>query len=688
MFAFREFYVCFYLVIIVIIFFARTCGRHRNFFGDILAIQGELEARGVARCCDSRKHGVISRFLYVHGIFEPVAFAVVAHNDASCLLVKVHASALAVIAIAMVFGIAIIVRGTILALARHVEVFSFNLARDCICRAVFACSTERSLRNRFRTSAVEINFIVHIGTDLEPVEVCIAARLLGRKVEEAPTHAHEHVEVIIELHIVANLFPRATIGAVIEICSTTVNRQVKIDSQINLGVRKIFTCYKSFAILVSAVHHNLVVTAIFCKRDKALVILQSNEARHVSILHALAVNKRTARTLRAKGTLCQSVLCIHDTAIRAARGNAEKSRICRQAPVFVIGVMVELPFESKFARFKIVTRDHAVARERRFRQVDCRRGLGAARRHWPTVFPFHRHQVRHTANRAGIAEQKRIPLAIGSIENATLRNTVIREENSSCISAQEVLRTVNHFGTAGTVRPRNREQIVFAVYLFHVRAFLLHDIAALAGRLVHAHAAELTATATSLHAASVVVQLHVANLVATAVEHPHGAIVIKEQRRVMVERELHFGPLATFHIGGLVQMSFARRVRRGQHVEKSLVVADARCPGALTVGILAAIQILLVIVGKRLVGITHSAPLRQIRALENRHARRKVHGRRDHVISIVNTDNGRVRAIDIHDRVIDLNGCTIHYSKSSQNHSRLRHLTKQSHNHSFPTKAR
>ncbi len=185
----------------------------------------------------------------------------------------------------------------------------------------------------------------------------------------------------------------------------------------------------------------------------------------------------------------------------------------------------------------------------------------------------------------------------------------------------------------------------------------------------------------------------------------------------MVERELHFGPLATFHIGGLVQMSFARRVRRGQHVEKSLVVADARCPGALTVGILAAIQILLVIVGKRLVGITHSAPtltvgvlaaiqvllvvvgerlvgithrapLGQIRALENRHARRKMHGRRDHVISIVNTDNGRVRAIDIHDRVIDLNGCTIHYSKSSQNHSRLRHLTKQSHNHSFPTKAR
>ena len=126
--------------------------------------------------------------------------------------------------------------------------------------------------------------------------------------------------------------------------------------------------------------------------------------------------------------------------------------------------------------------------------------------------------MRHTANRAGIAEQKCIPLAIGSIKNAALRNTVIREEIPSAESGEQALGTVNDFATAFAGRPGNREQVVFAVHLFHVRAFLLHVVVAGAGHLVHAHAAELAALAAGLHAARIVIELHVANLVAAAVE--------------------------------------------------------------------------------------------------------------------------------------------------------------------------
>ena len=181
---------------------------------------------------------------------------------------------------------------------------------------------------------------------------------------------------------------------------------------------------------------------------------------------------------------------------------------------------------------------------------------------------------------------------------------------------------------------------------------MLHIVIARTRHPVHTHATELTALATGLHARSIVVQLHIANLVATAVEHPCGTIVIKKQRRIMVEREFHFGPRAIFHIGGLVKVRLVRGIRRRQDIEKTIAVANARCPRALAISIIA-VQVHLVVVGKRLVDIPHGTPLSQIRTLENRHARCKMHRGRHHVIRIVNADNRGVRTIDIHNRVID-----------------------------------
>ncbi len=135
MLARRERHVGRDLVVVVVVFFARRCGRHRDLVGEFLAIERHLEAGG--RTCGSHggKEGVFTGFSHVDGVFEPVAFVVVAHHDAGSLLVQVDAGIRAVIGIAMIFRIGIgigLVRSTVfvLALARNIEVFGFNLARN------------------------------------------------------------------------------------------------------------------------------------------------------------------------------------------------------------------------------------------------------------------------------------------------------------------------------------------------------------------------------------------------------------------------------------------------------------------------------------------------------------------------------------------------------------------------------
>ena len=130
----RESHVCRNLVVVVVIFFAFLGGRDRNLFGKSLAIKGELETGG--RTCGSHgsKHRVVARFLHVHGPFEPIAFAVVAHDYAGSLLVEVNARILAVVAIAVIFGIVaigLVARAVFIdAHARDIEIFGFDLTRE------------------------------------------------------------------------------------------------------------------------------------------------------------------------------------------------------------------------------------------------------------------------------------------------------------------------------------------------------------------------------------------------------------------------------------------------------------------------------------------------------------------------------------------------------------------------------
>ena len=120
-------------------------------------------------------------------------------------------------------------------------------------------------------------------------------------------------------------------------------------------------------------------------------------------------------------------------------------------------------------------------------------------------------------------------------------------------------------------------------------------------------------------------------------------------------------------------------VGRSQNVEETLVITDARRPGTLTISI-GIVQVHVVIIDERLVGIPHRTPLRKVRALENRHTRRKMHGRCHHIICIIDADNRRVRAIDVQNRVIDRHGKTVHNScRQNRKSGIFCHFTKQSH---------
>ena len=241
--------------------------------------------------------------------------------------------------------------------------------------------------------------------------------------------------------------------------------------------------------------------------------------------------------------------------------------------------MVKLPFQREDCGIKVVRRYHSIARHGRFRQVDCRGCLGTAGGHGPAIFPFHRDQVRQTANRTGVTEQQGIPLVIGRIKNTTLCYTVVGQKVPSAISREQILRTVNNFATTFAGRPRNSKQVILPVHLFHVRAFLLNIVISLrtrlSGHLVDTHAAEFATLAALFDAAGIVVQLHVADLVSAAVKNPGSTVVIEKQRRIVVKRKMNFGPRAIFHIGSLVKVGRHCRIRRSQYIEIAIPITDA-----------------------------------------------------------------------------------------------------------------
>ena len=127
---------------------------------------------------------VFAGLLHIHGVFEPFAFLVVAHNIAGCFLVDVDARAFAVVGFAVVFGIVFfvgIVAGTY---AWNVEVFCFDLSGNFKCR-----SLEGLLRYRFYGGAVhglEHLFGIalaegHVGIVIKMVTVhAVSAEAFGR----------------------------------------------------------------------------------------------------------------------------------------------------------------------------------------------------------------------------------------------------------------------------------------------------------------------------------------------------------------------------------------------------------------------------------------------------------------------------------------------------------------------------
>ena len=157
MFTSRERHIGLDLAEIVKVVFAFVL-RDRNFFGDVLTVNGKLETPSRTTRSHRSKHRVIARRSHVHRIFQPFICLVVAYDVTRCLLVNIDASAFAIALAAIafgaaVFGIAIRIRIVPRAVSRFVEVFHFNLARN---RPSLAA--KRFLRFRFALGSLEFPF--------------------------------------------------------------------------------------------------------------------------------------------------------------------------------------------------------------------------------------------------------------------------------------------------------------------------------------------------------------------------------------------------------------------------------------------------------------------------------------------------------------------------------------------------
>ena len=141
------------LVVVVVVLLALLGSRNADDIGKGLAIERKLETGGRTGSSHGSEHGVVARFLHVDRVFEPVAFAVVAHDDAGSLLVEVDTRrVLAVfLHVAVVFDIAFAVRDVAYAISfadtGNIEVFGLNLARNLECGAL-----EHLARHRFDRS--------------------------------------------------------------------------------------------------------------------------------------------------------------------------------------------------------------------------------------------------------------------------------------------------------------------------------------------------------------------------------------------------------------------------------------------------------------------------------------------------------------------------------------------------------
>ena len=553
----------------------RVGGPIRTLYGDDIIGNGftidiQLDACVFRRCGHVHPNIVLTGLIHLYRVPQPFAFLRVPDSITlrEVLIVNGHnVHTVCTVRLTLIGSILVVISTTGLA---YIVILDFNLTGKFRHHII--------VRGRRRFILIQIDFIILVDTYLEPVKVGIATRRLGCKIEEAEAITYEHVERVAEAHVIANLRPARSVGAVVKTCSAAINGQIKINTQIDFGTRNRSACFLTIALFVTAIHHHFIATAFLGQGHKALIILQRHKTRNVAILHTGTVHKCTARALGAKGAHRKRILCILHAAIGATRGNTVMSRICREAPILVVRIVVELPFQRKGFRIKVIAGNHAIAGNRRIRQVKRSRGLlGSTRRLWPTILPNHGNQVCHTANRTGVTEQQGIPLAIGGVKNTTLGHTIILQKDSATIATQKTLGTVHDFGTACSARPRNGKQVILPINLFHVGAFLLHNVATIAFSryAVNAHTAECTALAARLHARSIVVQLHIADFVSAAIKNPCRSVIIKEQRRVMVKRQMNFGPWAIFHIGSLVKVGRHCRIRRSQHIEIAIPITDA-----------------------------------------------------------------------------------------------------------------
>ena len=105
------------------------------------------------------------------------------------------------------------------------------------------------------------------------------------------------------------------------------------------------------------------------------------------------------------------------------------------------------------------------------RKFETSRCLAIFTQHRPGVFPLYRNEIGNSAHSTVITKKVGVPVAIGHVDQATLRHTLILQGNPAFPWASDIIGTVYQYRSHSSTWPHNIEQVVFAINFKKLRAF-------------------------------------------------------------------------------------------------------------------------------------------------------------------------------------------------------------------------
>jgi hypothetical protein len=143
--------------------------------------------------------------------------------------------------------------------------------------------------------------------------------------------------------------------------------------------------------------------------------------------------------------------------------------------MLVVRIVVPLPCQTEYgvarAPLEIVGGHEVAEAALAGRDIQRHRHLAIDAEDGPAVFPSHGHDEGHTAHGAVVLEQVGVPLAVGRVDDAPLRDALVPQDDSAFVRAGDRVGPVDDLRAHVAARPSDVEQVVLPVHLDHLRSF-------------------------------------------------------------------------------------------------------------------------------------------------------------------------------------------------------------------------